>query len=378
MAGFLLAASLWAADPEADWRALQGAITTPSGNLRNGRAAAQAWAARQEEINRRALAFHVEHPADPRRWEAVIVMLTYLRPFIVRVEEDIAVRGFDALVVDEVAAREWRRQLHGLVDQLLAADGATPQQKERAEVACFGLQFSESSRALIRGGKADLLELRAALDRLRGRYPDNVRVKEMDAAFWNLVCIADPFQVVTWLKLAGERGDPKLKARADRRLELVHNAAVPMALRFTAVDGREVDLAALRGKVVLIDFWATWCRPCVAELPNIRRVYAEYRDKGFEVIGIALEDAKLGANDMPGQATAKLEAAKEALGDFLLRNQVTWPQYLDGKWWKNDYAVQFSIESIPAMLLVDQNGKIVTTSARGPKLEAEVKRLLGL
>ena len=153
--------------------------------------------------------------------------------------------------------------------------------------------------------------------------------------------------------------------------------AKPLELAFTAVDGRPVDLKNLRGKVVLIDFWATWCGPCIAELPNVKRVYADYHDKGFEVIGISLENGKLLPGDTPEQTAAKLAAAKQVLTDFTAKEKMPWPQHFDGKFWKNELAVQFSIGSIPAMFLLDQEGRVVSTNARGPLLEQEVKRLLG-
>jgi hypothetical protein len=110
----------------------------------------------------------------------------------------------------------------------------------------------------------------------------------------------------------------------------------------------------------------------------VKKVYAAYRDFGFEVIGIALENGKLSPADTPEQTAAKLEKARQVLTDFTAKNAMPWPQYLDGKWWKNDISTRFGIVSIPAMFLIDQNGRLVTTEARGPKLEAEVKRLLKL
>jgi thiol-disulfide isomerase/thioredoxin len=150
-------------------------------------------------------------------------------------------------------------------------------------------------------------------------------------------------------------------------------------IKFTAADGRNVDLAALKGKVVLVDFWATWCGPCVAELPNVVENYKKYHDKGFEVVGITLENPGAIAKDASAEVlAAKMEAAKAKMLDFATQHEMPWPQYFDGKFWNNDLAVKFDIRMIPAMFLLDQEGKIISTNARGPALEIEVKRLLKL
>ena len=107
-------------------------------------------------------------------------------------------------------------------------------------------------------------------------------------------------------------------------------------------------------------------------------VAALLKAQGFEVIGISLENAKLAPSDTPEQVAAKLDVAKKVLTDFTAANAMPWPQQFDGKFWKNEFSTRYGIEGIPAMFLIDQAGKIVTTNARGPKLEAEVKRLLKL
>lgn len=150
-----------------------------------------------------------------------------------------------------------------------------------------------------------------------------------------------------------------IKAEAKRILsgEQAYAVGKPLDISFTAVDGRKVSLADLKGKVVLIDFWATWCGPCVAEVPTVKATYDKYHDAGFEIVGISLDDSK------------------EELLRFIKEHQMTWPQYFDGKQWNNDISFRFGIDGVPTEWLVDRNGNLRDTNARS-NLEGEVRRLL--
>lgn len=123
--------------------------------------------------------------------------------------------------------------------------------------------------------------------------------------------------------------------------------------------GQPVSIGNLKGKVVLIDFWATWCGPCRAELPNVQAVYQKYHGRGFEVIGISLD-----------QDRAKLDA-------FLKAKDMTWPQLFDGLGWGNKLAAKYGIQSIPATYLLDGQGKIIAKDLRGDLLEQAVAKALG-
>lgn len=125
------------------------------------------------------------------------------------------------------------------------------------------------------------------------------------------------------------------------------------------LSGAPLSVARFKGKVVLIDFWATWCPPCIAELPSVLAAYSKYKDKGFEIIGISLD------KDM------------ETLKGFLAERKMTWPQYFDGKQWESPLAAKYGVNSIPATYLLDKDGVIVAKNLRGPALEAELARLLG-
>ncbi len=131
----------------------------------------------------------------------------------------------------------------------------------------------------------------------------------------------------------------------------------PLDIRFTALDGREVDLAALRGRVVLVDFWATDCGPCVAETPNIKAAYERLHAKGFEIVGISLDDKE------------------SSLSRFIRGKGLPWPQHFDGKGWENRFALQYGIFRIPTMWLVDRRGNLRLTEVRH-NLEEQVEVLL--
>lgn len=118
--------------------------------------------------------------------------------------------------------------------------------------------------------------------------------------------------------------------------------------------GQPLSIASLKGKVVLVDFWATWCGPCVAELPNVLKTYEKYHSRGFEIVGISLD------KDQTKLAT------------FIKEKNMTWPQYFDGLGWGNKLAVKYGIESIPATFLLDGNGKIIGRDLRGEELEQAV------
>lgn len=116
------------------------------------------------------------------------------------------------------------------------------------------------------------------------------------------------------------------------------------------LEGKPISLADYRGKVVLIDFWATWCPPCLAEIPNIKAVYEKYHDEGFEVIGISFD----------------MEEA--ALRRFVKENELPWRQIFDGKGRESTLKKQYGIGPIPAPFLLDREGKVISINARGKRL----------
>ncbi len=127
----------------------------------------------------------------------------------------------------------------------------------------------------------------------------------------------------------------------------------------TSPSGETLRLSDLRGKVVLIDFWASWCGPCRKENPNVVRMYQKYADKGFEIFGVSLDRDK-----------ARWEQAIEA-------DQLNWPHISDLKQWKSEHAALYGVRSIPDALLIDAEGKIIARKLRGAQLEQALEDIFG-
>ena len=130
-------------------------------------------------------------------------------------------------------------------------------------------------------------------------------------------------------------------------------------IKFTAMDGTEVDVSKMTDKVVLIDYSATWCMPCMQELPRVKAIYEKYHAKGFEIVGISLDEDK------------------EALEKTIKDRKITWVQAFDGDAWDTALAKQYGIQSIPTTFLIGKDGKIAGLNMRGDALENKVAELLG-
>ena len=215
------------------------------------------------------------------------------------------------------------------------------------------------------GKPVDLAGLKAGLDAFLGGNTDAEAGFDLVRSYLYVAEAADMKRAAADWAAFRESPDARIRALAESKLRFARELASPIELKFTAIDGREVDLARLRGKVVLLDFWATWCPPCRAELPNVKKVYAAFHVQGFEIVGISMDRA----GDL------------QKLKDFVAREGMPWPQNFEGRKHNeggNSLAARFAVTGIPAMMLLDRSGRIVSLNAAGPRLEAEVKQLLGL
>jgi thiol-disulfide isomerase/thioredoxin len=224
--------------------------------------------------------------------------------------------------------------------------------------------------------KADALYIRAE-SLMRGGQETSTEFKEAADAFIKAAPADDRGGLLTYVMAEGST-DAETKSKlfhqiiekyprtpfasmARAQLRKVDDVGKPFELEFSdAVSGKKYSMKDLKGKVVVVDFWATWCGPCVQEMPAMKKLYTEYKDQGVEFIGVSLDQA--------GDGLDKLKT-------FVAENEITWPQFYQGKGWESEFSRGWGINSIPCVFVVDADGKLETTMGRG-NLEKLIPELL--
>jgi len=256
---------------------------------------------------------------------------------------------------------------------VIAAVQSADAQEPSDDVARWKQLQPDSKAAWAELEKSGLQKLRAAEDKViaaRGLLEDFADFAELYAGSREAAVA-----LINHGALAGSIGDHEVAEKSLRRaLEITDDPQLTAAIRSrlaqlairpggtppgfaaTSLAGEKITLAGLKGKVVLLDFWATWCGPCRAELPNVKSVYDKYHDQGFEIVGISLD------------------RGEDALKDFVAREKMKWSHIYNGSFPAGkDIATLYNITSIPQMILIGRDGKIIATNLRGHALASAVK-----
>lgn len=159
---------------------------------------------------------------------------------------------------------------------------------------------------------------------------------------------------------------PEIEPQIARMEAIVRRLKLPgsfMEIKGTTADGEEFDWASYRGKVVLVDFWASWCGPCRAEIPNMKEQLEKYGDKGFAIVGISLDNTK-------EQYQAVVDSEELTWVNLMSQNE-------NERGWNNPIAVHYGVSGIPTAILVDKEGEVISMMARGRVLNELLEQLLG-
>lgn len=368
---------------DAAWAELEAAdlleFKLPPGYFDLSRRAQSEWREGQALLLReKGSAFLAAYPNDPRRWTVAWRMINR-RPTFIQSYGASYHTDYRDVVTDTVADDAWQAKLAELNAALLAAPDVPADVREHLDLRRLSETIRDVNAAAQNNPPADWAVVTRAVLAFDAKYPDNAHLlSTMRTPMRSYESQHLPAEsLAAWLPLVDVANAP-LAEMAREKVRAFSAIVGEIDLQFTAVDGREVDLKKLRGKVVLLEFWATWCAPCMKEMPNVKRVYAAYHDHGFEIVGVSCDVAP-SPGDTPQQARRAKTA--EQLIAFKAQHDMPWPDYYDGRKHNeggNALAQRFAVTGIPASFLIDQSGHVVALNLKGEKLEAEVKRLLDL
>jgi thiol-disulfide isomerase/thioredoxin len=207
------------------------------------------------------------------------------------------------------------------------------------------------------GSQAVVKELEGGIRELIKDYPDKpILWEQMLLVAQNKLTKEEKKRILVEI-VDSKVADRDTIFRAKAAVKAVGALGQPLEIAFIAADGRKVDVQKMKGKVVLIDFWAAWCGPCIQSLPEVVKLYNKYHEDGFEIVGINMD---------------KQQSQMESV---VSRFKMPWPQYFDGKGWGNKFSLEYNVTAIPSVWLVDKKGILRTMEAR-QNLEEKIKELL--
>ena len=327
-----------APDRDQRWQRIKALQQQLSGDAPKGANEIEFFAPAKAQLHREATEFAESAGNDPRRWEARLLKMKT-----------------DVFPVPAAERRTMFAQHEQIVADILNAADAPPEIKQNAERTIL-FQHLDHLDLVTTPQDAAVMEQR--LVAYLHRYPNDSKAASMQVRRADLLAKSDPARVRPLLDELAASNNPKVAAAARGRLAQQVLAGAPLDWKFTAIDGREVDFSKLRGHVILIDYWASWCPDCLRALPSVQAAYRKYHDKGFDIVGISMD------------------TDQDALLAFVKKHGMPWPQQCDGKKFDTALAREYGVGGIPEMWLVASDGKVAATGVQADDLDGQIFRLL--
>jgi thiol-disulfide isomerase/thioredoxin len=321
------------------WRHLQELKDEAHQKVPIGANAVEFSAGPEKRLHDAAVDFVKQFPSDPHEPEAMLWKIGST-DFPAPAEERIAL-----LKENEIDAKT------------IINNAAVPANLRYAIERIVLTQWLDNPDLITSPGQAADLEER--IRNLVEKNPAEPRILSLQLARANLLLRFDHAKGVELLESLINGPEQDLAAAAKARLQKAEMIGKPVAIRFLATDGSTIDTQALHGKVVLVDFWASWCPDCIREMPSVRRAYQKYRDKGLVIVGVSLD------------------TDEQALANFVAKKLIPWPQCCDGKGWGSELVLKFGVRAIPEMWLINQEGTLLSTEITIEQLDQKIGELLG-
>lgn len=347
---------------------------------------------------RLSLDFLERYPADPRTLNALLIYLSADPMFIDSIgNEDLAKVGgwkdidsrafLRSIKTDTLALKRWLSKGGEIVHTFLQESNVKDTIREKLSFALFARDFRYAA-SLHRNldklpnesffwASFDKQYWQPFIDRFKDYARSNAGDVNIASRAQNFLSALNANSPSTaqryWMELlqfsiqelytGKEHGMKALRLVAQEKLlsEKAKIGELPLEISFTALDNRIVELKDLRGKLILLDFWASWCKPCLEEMPRLKELYDKYNKGGFEIIGICMDE----------------EPKRDRVDEILLEMGVTWPQRFEGMGFQKDsLRLLYGINALPTMWLLDKDGMVIHQNARSSVLESLLEKHL--